>query len=93
MDPPLRSSSGSGPAIGERLNHVHHITQAPFLREPLPVVDAQNLHALVVLQVRKKFGSDEEVLGTVVLACDFDHVVMNHPFSALVHALGKKVPC
>jgi len=68
-------------------DHVHHVAQIPLLREPLSVVNAKDLHALVVFQVRKKFRRDEEVLSTIGLASDLHHRIVDIAFRALVHTL------
>lgn len=56
--PPSNRIGGPVPALHEPVNHAHHVSEVPFLRKPFPVVDAENLHALVVLEVRKELWGD-----------------------------------
>lgn len=69
------------------VDHAHHVPTKVSLGDPLSVVDAEDLHALVVVEVRKELGRDEEILSAVGLAGDVDEGVVYCPFRTLVHAL------
>ena len=69
------------------INHAHHITTGTVFWQPLAVVDAEDAHALVVVQIGEELGRDEEVLATVRLAGDLDERVMHSALGTLVHTL------
>lgn len=71
----------------DAVQHAHHIPSFMIIRQPLAIIDAENFHLFVVLEVGKEFGSDEEVLSTVGLASNIHHRIMNRAFRTLVHAL------
>jgi hypothetical protein len=68
-------------------DHLHHGATDTLCRKPFTVVDAQDLHALVVCEVRKKLRGNEEVLAAFALAGCLDELVVNDTLSALIHAL------
>ena len=55
--------------------------------EPIVVVKAENLHVLMVKEVRKKFRCNQEVLAVVRLTGHLDHGVVHSVFNTLVHSL------
>ena len=69
------------------VDKAHHIAHAGFLSEPLPIVDAENPHALMIVEVGQELRRDKEILSAVGLTCDFDQRVVHCALSALVHAL------
>ena len=74
----------------EPCDHVVHVaTCRRVFRQPLAVVDAEDLHTLVVLEVGQQLGRDEEVLCALRLAGNLHHGVVHHALGALVHTLRK----
>jgi len=74
-------------ALDACLDHSHHVSNVVLLRQPFAVVDAEHLHAFMVLEVRQQLWGDEEVLSTVHFAGDVDHRVVDSTFSPHVHTL------
>lgn len=68
-------------------DHIHHIAQISFLGQPFSIVNTEDFHSFVVIEIRQKLGRDEEVLGAFDFAGRFHQRVMNSTFSAHVHAL------
>jgi len=79
------------PALKESIDHRHHVAQSRFLRKPLSVIDAQDLHPLMVLEVRKQFWRDEEILRALRITCHLYHIVMHCPLRTLIHTLHTHV--
>ena len=69
------------------VDHVVHVAEVLLVRQPLAVVDAENLHPLVVVKVAQELGRDQEVLAAVLLASNVHQRVVHKPLRALVHAL------
>lgn len=63
------------------------VQPAALGRHVLTAGDAENSHALVVPQVRKQFGCDEEVLRCMFSACDFHHALVDHALVPRIHTL------
>jgi hypothetical protein len=63
----------------------------PSRREPIAIVDDEHRHILVIGQVGKKLGRDEEVLAAVFSAGNLDKFVVNSTFILDIHALKKLV--
>jgi hypothetical protein len=76
-------------ALDACLDHSHHVSNVVLLRQPFAVVDAEHLHAFMVLEVGQQLWGDEEVLSTVRFAGDVDHRVVDSTFSPHVHTLKK----
>jgi len=55
------------------LDHIHRIPKVLILGQPLPIIHAQNIHALVIVQVWEQLGRDEEVLRAFWPACNLYH--------------------
>lgn len=68
------------------VDQAHHVP-AHVVGQPLAVVDAEDLHALVIEKVGQQLGRDEEVLARVGLAGDVDERVVHRALGAGVHAL------
>ena len=69
------------------VDHVHEVTGHAVLGKPLAVVYAENLHALVVREVWKQLGRNEEILAAIGFAGDLDEGVVYGAFGAAVHTL------
>ena len=52
------------------INHAHHITTGTVFWQPLAVVDAKDLHALVVAKTGEQFRGNQEILSSVCFAGD-----------------------
>ena len=72
--------------IGDHPLHVSYTRPSRF-REPLSIVDAENFHTLVVLQARKQFRRDEEVLSAFSFAGHLYKLVVHCPLITLIHTL------
>lgn len=71
------------------IDHVHEVARHAGFGQPLAVVDAEDLHALVVVEVGEQLGRDEEVLAGFGLACHLDEGVVHGTLRATVHTLFK----
>ena len=38
------------------VNHIHHLAQISIIRQPLPVIHAQDFHPFVIHQIRQQLG-------------------------------------
>lgn len=73
--------------LNEVFNHAHHVSARVLFRKPLAIAHAEDLHALVILEVRKQLRRDKEVLPALCAARHFDKGVMHSAFVARVHTL------
>lgn len=69
------------------IDHAHHIAEAAFFRKPFTVVNAEDPHALMIVEVGKKLRRNKEVLRAVLFAGHVDHGVVDVPFGSLIHTL------
>lgn len=72
------------------LNHAQHVPEPVVLGQPLAIIDAKHLHALMVHQIRQQLGRDQEVLPDITVARNVDKLVVNSTFSSLIHTLTYK---
>ena len=70
-----------------RIDHAHQAPRHALLGNPLAVVDAEDLHALVVREVGEELRRDEEVLPAVLAAGDLDEGLVYGALGAAVHTL------
>jgi hypothetical protein len=61
------------PARNIPVNHIHHLARISIIRQPLPVIHAQDFHPFVIHQVRQQFGGDQEILRALGFAGHIDH--------------------
>lgn len=73
-------------------NQVHQVPHTRLFWKPLAIVHAQDLHSLVVLEVRKQLGCNEEILSCIVFAGDVDHTIVHDAFCTLIHSLQDSWP-
>jgi hypothetical protein len=61
------------PARNIPVNHIHHLARISIIRQPLPVIHAQDFHPFVIHQVRQQLGGDQEILRALGFAGHIDH--------------------
>ena len=75
------------PARNIPVNHIHHLARISIVRQPLPVIHAQDFHPFVIHQIWQQFGSDQEILSALGFASHIDHWIVHHAFGSLIHSL------
>lgn len=69
------------------VDHTHHVAAGVVIREPFAVINAEDLHALVITKVGKQLRGDEEVLPSIRFTGDVHQRVMSSPLIRHVHTL------
>lgn len=58
----LMSIHSPAPLRDISFNQVHQVAYPCVFRQPFSIVDTKDLHPFVILEIRKKLGSDKEIL-------------------------------
>jgi hypothetical protein len=69
------------------LNHITDVKRAMVIGHVLAACDTQYFHMRIVLKIREQLWRNEEILGSMLFACNLDHAFVYHALVAGIHAL------